>query len=102
MPMGRCGELPQDELLRRITLPLTRVPNRKERGQRPLAFLHLVNQKPPSRAPCLKDRRSSVSLSLQVHHRRASLRKRRRKGGVAAILDLDCACVLRLAADDAV
>src|SRR5215210_1823418 len=46
--------------------------------------------------------RTSVSISLQVQHRRASLRERCREGGIAAILDLRCAGVLRLAADDAV
>src|SRR5215208_2119099 len=45
--------------------------------------------------------RTSVTLSLQVQHRRTGLRERGREAGVAAILDFHCAGVFRLAADDA-
>jgi hypothetical protein len=45
--------------------------------------------------------RTSVTLSLQVQHRRAGLRERGREAGGADSLDLHCAGVFRLTADDA-
>jgi hypothetical protein len=78
---------------------------RCDRGRRLGALLHAQLGAPPGgRGPPAEGRscRTSVSISLQVQHRRASLCERCREGGVAAILDLHCADVLRLAADDAV